>query len=168
MPEGAGVYCQHWLWGLGSTVVPLGSTTTPSGMTTYAQAYAVMSVDEYKKWRRDMQRWYQQQQKQGAQVTMCYPYPGQHPRTQPTYQMTEQDYRLQELRMQQEHERAMAQLQINAQQKQEDRQWQMYQDQVRRQEEAARAQARYQQNMALAQMFGTMIPMIVVATQKPY
>lgn len=62
-------------------------------------------------------------------------------------------------------EREQRQQQIAMQQQAQERQWQMQQEQIQRQEQARRDAARAQQNIMMAQMFGMMIPMIVMASQ---
>lgn len=62
-------------------------------------------------------------------------------------------------------EREQRQQQWAMQQQAQERQWQMQQEQIQRQEQARRDAARAQQNIMMAQMFGMMIPMIVMASQ---
>jgi len=110
----------------------------PSSMLNYGPNYALSGYQEYQTFQH---------------------YPTQH---------THPAYRLEELRMRQNQQRWMYQQQLTQSTTRDDRQWMYYMDQQNRFDRDRRNQARYQKNVAVATMFGSMMPMMVMATQPTY
>ena len=110
----------------------------PSTLTNYGPNYALSGLQEYQNF---------------SSTPSTYTHPA---------------YRLEELRLRQNQQRWLYQQQLNQVQRRDDRSWEMYQLEMQRWENERKAQARYQRNVAVATMFGAMIPMAVMATTPAY